>query len=205
MWLSKFLDLEEDFSEEIKKEIIERLERKKLTPLEFTVLEIIFNAKKISTDDVISKLNQHFAGSFEAKSGTIKPILSKLKKKRFLQTKKEPSPLGPLKKVHSVTDAGKEILKTKVSQNFEEQVEFIKNFLIELLAIYIQTGAEDEKENKLLEVQELLDNAFSSIKTTVFVKIVLGGMCPDCGEKLKSESSNYCSNCGFKLREIIEI
>jgi DNA-binding PadR family transcriptional regulator len=205
MWLSKFLDLEGDFSEEIKAKIIQSLDRKKLTPLEFTVLEILFNVKKISTEDLIRKLNDHFAGSFEAKAGTIKPILSKLKKKGFLGAKKEPSPLGPLKKVYWVTDAGREILQTNVSRNFEDQVEYIRNFLIELVAIYIQSVPEKERETKLLEAQTLLDNAFSSIKTTVFVRIVLGGECPDCGQQLQGDNSNFCSNCGFKLKEIIEI
>ena len=49
MWLGKFLDLKADINEmasEIRKKILANLKGKhKLTPLEFTILEFIFNNK----------------------------------------------------------------------------------------------------------------------------------------------------------------
>ena len=46
MWLGKFLDLEEDINElrsRIKKGIFDNLKKNKLTPLELTIIERIFN------------------------------------------------------------------------------------------------------------------------------------------------------------------
>ena len=86
MWLSKFLDLKEDvkgLTEDIKDAIFKDLKKERLTPLEFTILENVFNAEKITGYDLIQRLNDQFAGTWEAKSGTIYPILSKLKKNGF--------------------------------------------------------------------------------------------------------------------------
>ncbi len=117
---------------------------------------------------------------------------------------KKKTPMAPLKKKYLLTDSREKILQMKISQNFETQVGYLKDSLVELVANYIQSVAEEEREEKLLEVQNVLDEKFGSIKTTVFVKIVLEGKCPDCEAKLDGENSNFCSNCGFDLKEIME-
>ena len=81
MWLGKFLDLEDDINElrsRIKEELLNSLLKNKLTPLEFTIIESIFNSKQLSGYDLIKNLNRHFAGTWEAHSGTVYPILSNL-------------------------------------------------------------------------------------------------------------------------------
>ena len=80
---------------------------RKLTPLEFTIIETIFNNQQISGYDLIRILNDHFAGTWEAQSGTIYPILSKLKRDGFLAIKNVKSPVGPIKKVYSLTEAAR--------------------------------------------------------------------------------------------------
>ncbi|MFX1324911.1 MAG: PadR family transcriptional regulator, partial [Promethearchaeota archaeon] len=102
MWLGKFLDIEDDLEElksEIKQELLDSLQKNKLTPLEFTIIETIFNSKQLSGYDLIRNLNRHFAGTWEAQSGTIYPILSKLERNGFLSAQKVKSPIGPLRKV----------------------------------------------------------------------------------------------------------
>jgi len=173
MWLSKFLEidnLKDEVSKEIIKEFIEQSGKKKFTPLEFTILEIIFNSKLISTDDLILKLQEHFVGLWETESKTVKPILSKLKGKGFLKTEHTKTPLGPRTKVYFVTQAGKEILKAKVNENFADQFKLLKNFLIELSSMYVGLFPENEKEEKLSEVQNLLDEIMKSIKGELISK-----------------------------------
>ncbi|MHA2393186.1 MAG: PadR family transcriptional regulator, partial [Promethearchaeota archaeon] len=114
MWLGKFLDMEDDIEElksKIKEEILDSLQKSKLTPLEFTIIETIFNSKQLSGYDLIKNLNRHFAGTWEAHSGTVYPILSKLERDGFLKAQKIKSPIGPLRKVYSLTEAGEELLK----------------------------------------------------------------------------------------------
>ena len=83
MWLGKFLDLEDDIEmlrSKIKKEIFKKIKKRRLTPLEFTIIEVIFNSNALSGYDIIQTLNKHFAGTWKARSGTVYPILSKLER-----------------------------------------------------------------------------------------------------------------------------
>ncbi|TFG25548.1 MAG: PadR family transcriptional regulator [Promethearchaeota archaeon] len=207
MWLGKFLDLKEDIKDmafEIRKKIKENIKGKqKLTPLEFTILEFIFNNKGFSGYDLIQRLNDHFAGSWTAQSGTIYPILSKLKSKGFLKIKQVKSEIGPLKKVYFLTDSGERILKVKVNNNFREQMKFIKNFLIELTYVYIHSLSDDAEEKeidgRIEEVQELLKKTFNGVIKGIPSK--MGGKitCPGCCAELDQREASYCSFCGIKL------
>lgn len=104
MWLGKFLDLEQDLKDlrsKIKKGLLDKITKDKLTPLEFTIIETIFNSKELSGYDLMVNLNKQFAGTWEAHSGTIYPILRKLENNGFLKAKTVKSPIGPLRKVYS--------------------------------------------------------------------------------------------------------
>ena len=166
MWLGKFLDLEEDIKElrsKIKEELFDNIKKNKLTPLEFTIIESIFNNKKLSGYDLINSLNKHFAGTWKAQSGTVYPILSKLKKNGFLSIEHVKSEIGPIKKVYSLTEAGEELLKVKVNKNFREQIQFIENFLTELSTIYIRSIPEEKKVKEIEEVKDLLKKTLESV------------------------------------------
>ena len=167
MWLSKFLDFEEDIKDlrtKIKEEIFDNIKKSKLTPLEFTIIESIFNNEKLSGYDLINNLNKHFAGTWKAQSGTVYPILSKLKKTGFLNIEHVKSAIGPIKKVYSLTEAGEELLKVKVNKNFQEQLNFIENFLVELTSIYILSFSKEIREKKLDEVQKSIKETFENVK-----------------------------------------
>ncbi len=204
MWLGKFLDLKDDLKEltaELKTKIFEGIKKSKLTPLEFTILENIFNSqeKGLYGYDLIDSLNQHFAGTWEARSGTIYPILSKLKRDGFLDRKMVKSPLGPIQKVYALTEAGERIIKRKVNKNFLDQIAFMRNFILELTTIYLKTIPEDQLEDKKAQVYEELDKAFEMIKNTVSKNGGYKVECPSCNEEMDRRGSAYCSFCGTSL------
>ena len=205
MWLSKFLNLKDDIkslSSDIKAEILGVLKKDKLTPLEFTILEHIFNNRQISGYDLIKNLNEHFAGTWEAQSGTIYPILSKLKRNGFLETKTVKSPIGPLKKIYYLTKAGEQILKVKVNKNFLDQVKFMENFLIELASIYIHSFPEKEKDEKIQEVEELMKQTFDNLIEGIPLSVAFKIRCPQCNAELDRSNAAFCSICGASLKPL---
>lgn len=199
MWLGKFLDLEEDIGKVIKKELFRDIKKKKLTPLEFTIIESIFQAHEISGYDLIQKLDKHFAGTWKASSGTIYPILSKLKYNGFLTIREVKSPIGPLKKVYSLTEAGEEILKRKVNVNFSKQLEFIENFLTELASIYIESFDDkfkkEETKSVLNTLQEMFNRVLQNVPTGRPLK-----KCPSCDNEIDNSKAVFCPICGAQLR-----
>ena len=202
MWSGKILYLKEDIKNlksEIKGVLFNNIKKDKLSPLEFTILENIFNNKALSGYDLIKNLNKHFAGTWKARSGTIYPILYRLKKNGFLQTRDVKSPIGPIKTLYQLTKAGKHILKRKVNNNFTDQVNFIKNFLTELSSIYIYSFPEKEIEYQINEVKKILRNTFEKIIEDIDIpsSVKLSEKCPKCGvEYSLKEGNKYCSNCG---------
>lgn len=202
MWLGKFLDLEEDLNElrsKIKDELFKNLKKNKLTPLEFTIIETIFNYQMISGYDLIKVLNEHFAGTWEAQSGTIYPILSKLKSDGFLKISQVKSPIGPIKKVYSLTKIGEELLKVKVNKNFHDQLKFVENFLRELSSIYIHSLSQEEKEQNILEVQNLLDETIQKVIEALPTTVEFKVKCSECGVELRREGAQFCAFCGTPL------
>jgi len=202
MWLNKFLDLEEDLENlrsTIKEEVFDNIKKYRLTPLEFTIIESIFNTKRISGYDLIRILNEHFAGTWKAQSGTIYPILSKLKKNGFLKIERVRSEIGPVKKVYTLTEVGEELLKVKVNKNFQDQLNFIENFLVELSSIYIHSFSEEKNEERINVVQDsirkTLENVIKNIPPTVKFKT----LCPKCDTEFDRNTVKYCSECGTPL------
>ncbi|MFX1554298.1 MAG: helix-turn-helix transcriptional regulator [Promethearchaeota archaeon] len=202
MWLSKFLDLEEDLKNlrsKIKEEVFDNIKKNRLTPLEFTIIEAIFNSKRIYGYDLIRILNDHFAGTWTAQSGTIYPILSKLKKNGFLKIERAKSDIGPLKKVYSLTKAGEELLKVKVNKNFQDQLNFIENFLVELASVYIHSFSEEIKEGKIDEVQNSIKKALENVIKKIPPTVEFKSLCPNCGARHDRNIMKYCSECGTAL------
>jgi len=203
MWLGKFLDLEEDIEElrsKIKKEIFANITKNKLTPLEFTIIEVIFNSQALSGYDLMQALNKHFAGTWEAKSGTIYPILSKLEKNGFLKSKMVKSPIGPLRKLYTLTKAGEELLKLKVNKNYSEQLLLIENFVVELSSIYIQSHPKENRKEIIAEVHELLTESFDRIKETIPSTLKFKTKCSNCGSEIERKVF-YCPFCGIQLAQ----
>ncbi|MBD3194222.1 MAG: zinc-ribbon domain-containing protein [Candidatus Lokiarchaeota archaeon] len=202
MWLNKFLDVEDDIEklrENIETNIFSNIKKKKLTPLEFTILEAIFNLKTISGYDLIRVLNEQFAKTWKASSGTVYPILSKLEKNGYLESKKVKSPIGPLKSVYSLTDAGKKLIETKVSDNFVDQLQYIENFLTELSLIYINSSEDNQKDEEAEKVNNLLKDMLSNILKRIPTNMKYPRYCPECGSKINKKGVEFCSYCGTKL------
>ena len=201
MWLGKFLDLEEDIKElrsKIEKDLFQGIKKSKLTPLEFTIIETIFNCKELAGYDLILNLNKHFAGTWEAQSGTVYPILSKLKRDGFLDSRQVKSPIGPIRKVYSLTEAGEHILKIKVNKNFEDQLKFMGNFLIELSSIYVQSHPKEEKEEIIIEVQKSIKKILETVVEAIPSTLKYKRKCEKCGSEIERIAS-FCSFCGATM------
>ena len=206
MWLGKFLDFEEDLKNlrsKIKDEIFKNIKKSKLTPLEFTIIENIFNSKQLSGYDLIKNLNKHFAGTWEAHSGTVYPILSKLEKDGFLKAMKVKSPIGPLRKLYSLTKAGEELLKHKVNKNYLDQLKFIENFLVELSSIYVHSFSPEEKEEKIEEIRKALEETLKNVMDIIPIALEFRTVCYKCGSEIGREVT-YCPKCGVSLFDNIE-
>ena len=201
MWLAKFLDLEDDIEElrsKVKQEIFENITKSKLTPLEFTIIEIIFNSQALSGYDLIQALNKHFAGTWQAKSGTIYPILSKLERNGFLKSKTVRSPIGPLRKLYTLTNAGEELLKLKVNKNYSEQLLLIENFVVELSSIFIKSFPKEDREEVIEEVETEITKCFERIKESIPPTLNFRAKCLNCGSEIGRKVA-YCPQCGTQL------
>ena len=201
MWLGKFVDLEDDLIELRNKkdhEIFKKIKLTKLTPLEFTIIETIFNIGGISGYDLIQNLNKHFAGTWVAQSGTIYPILTKLEKDHFLQSNMIKTPIGPLRKVYFLTDAGEAILKLKVSKNFNDQLKFMENYLVELSSVYIRSNPRSERKIQMKLVEDTLKNSFQNITEMIPSIMEYKITCENCSSEIVRKAL-YCPYCGYEL------
>jgi len=206
LWLGKFLDIENDIEElrsKVKQEILETITKSKLTPLEFTIIEIIFNSEALSGYDLIQTLNKHFAGTWEAKSGTIYPILSKLKRNGFLNSKMVKSPIGPLRKLYTLTNEGEALLKLKVNRNYSEQLLLIENFIVELSSIYIKSYPKEDRQEVIEEVEATLSKSFERIKESIPSTLKFRAKCSNCGSEIGRKVVN-CPRCGNQLSSVEE-
>jgi PadR family transcriptional regulator len=101
--------------------------------------------------EMIQALNVLFAGSWEAKSGTIYPILSKLEgKKKLLIGVRKKSPLGPVKKVYNLTQLGRDCIDKVISENIQSDIDFILHFF-NLLTPFVQYEKDDAKSDEIFE------------------------------------------------------
>ncbi|TET03281.1 MAG: hypothetical protein E3J90_01925 [Promethearchaeota archaeon] len=200
MWLGKFLDFEDikDLGTKLQKELFQGIKKYKLTPLEFTILETVFNCRELAGYDLILNLNKHFAGTWEAQSGTVYPILSKLKRDGFLDSRPVKSPIGPIRKVYSLTEAGEHIIKTKVNRNFEDQLNFVRNVLIELSSIYVQSHPKEEKEDIIIEVQKSIKKILETVIETIPSTLRHKRKCEQCGSEIERIAA-FCSFCGATM------
>ena len=201
MWLGKFVDIEEDLGElkeQIEKEIFKNIKKSKLTPLEFTIIETVFNFRGLSGYDLIQNLNKKFAGTWVAQSGTIYPVLSKLERDGFLRSNMVKTPIGPLRKVYFLTEAGEEIIKLKVNKNFHDQLKFLENFLVELSSVYIRSNPRSERKEQVKILEETLKEAFQNVMERIPSILEYKDICDNCGSEIGRKVA-FCPYCGFEL------
>ncbi len=102
--------------------------------------------------EMIQKLNELFAGSWKAKSGTIYPILSKLEKnKKLISGERKQSPLGPVKKVYILEDLGRECIDSIIYERFEGDIEFVMRYLNLLTPFLVKQDNNDIKSDEIFE------------------------------------------------------
>jgi DNA-binding PadR family transcriptional regulator len=103
----------------------------KLSPLEFMILLKIYEGDKIGISgyDLMSELTITFAGMWSAKSGTIYPLLNRMKERELIIAQDVKSELGPAKKVFKLTELSKTIIEELILDNFEPELKFFSNYL----------------------------------------------------------------------------
>jgi PadR family transcriptional regulator PadR len=98
--------------------------------LEFCILLVISKQEKIYASEILKRLKQ---SDLIVVEGTIYPLLSRLKNSGLLEYSWEESKEGPPRKYYSLTDKGKEYLKSldaswkKLSQSIESLKKNNKN------------------------------------------------------------------------------
>ena len=113
------------------------------------------------------------------------------------------TPIGPLRKVYFLTEAGEAILKLKVSKNFNDQLKFIENYFVELSSIYIRSNPRSERMVQLKLVEDTLKNSFQNITEMIPSTMEYKITCENCSSEIDRKAL-YCPYCGFRLNLNIE-
>jgi len=109
---------------------------------------------------MIQQLNQLFAGSWFAKSGTVYPILSKLEKnKKLITGERKQSPLGPVKRVYILENLGRECIDSVIYERFEGDIEFVMRYLNLLTPFLVRPRNNDD--NIKNNTDEIFDKMMS--------------------------------------------
>ncbi|MFX0132372.1 MAG: PadR family transcriptional regulator [Candidatus Hodarchaeota archaeon] len=166
MWKDKILDITRA-PDKLQTAVMGKIKKHKLSPLEFTILQTIFNNKQVSVYDIIEKLNEHYAGTWNARKPTVFPILSKLKRAGFLELKKVKIRGFPIIKVYRLTEEGEKVITTQISKNFEEQVQFIRNTLIELIKTYVNSHEGEQKKATHNSVEKLMKDLLQEVVESI--------------------------------------
>lgn len=186
----------------------------KLSPLEFIILLRGYQSEKvgISGYDLINELNRATVGLWTAKSGTIYPILTRMKQKNLIAIFDVRSELGPSKKVYKVTDLAKEVIEAMVMDNFKPELIFFENYLDFVVNTLMKISHRNpESKVNLKEVktalgsfqvtienmQEILENAIVDQETIEnHVRV-----CMKCNGEIDNLEANFCPNCGNAFDE----
>jgi DNA-binding PadR family transcriptional regulator len=101
--------------------------------------------------EMMRDLNELFMGSWEAKSGTIYPILSKLaSQKDMLVGQRAKSPLGPVKIVYYLTKHGRETIDAVIQESIQSDFDFMTRYF-NLLTPFIQHIPDENQAKALFE------------------------------------------------------
>jgi DNA-binding PadR family transcriptional regulator len=163
-----------------------------LSPIEVLILAQLRSRQLRNNDqdvgqygyEMIKELNDIFAGSWEAKSGTIYPILSKLQsKKGMLESYRMKSELGPVKNVYNLTEKGRSTIDQIIEQNFETDVNFILNY-VDLLTPFLDEELWTREERE--DIFELITSIPARAATIAMSKSVT-----EVDRKLRNEKLTH--------------
>jgi hypothetical protein len=113
------------------------------------------------------------------------------------------TPIGPLRKVYFLTEAGEEILKLKVNKNFHDQLKFIENFLVELSSVYIRSNPSSERKEQIKTLEDTLKESFQNIIERIPSILEFKERCENCGSEI-GRKAVYCPYCGEGLSSDIQ-
>ncbi len=106
--------------------------------------------------EMIQNLNELFAGSWKAKSGTIYPILSKLEQnKKLITGERKQSPLGPVKRVYTLEDLGRECIDYTIYNRFEGDIEFVMRYLNLLTPFLVRHDDNDDSDGVFEKIMSI--------------------------------------------------
>ncbi len=179
-----------------------------VSPIEYIIMAHLRSRERRNVDqapvgqygyELIKELNSLFEGSWVAKSGTIYPLLTKMDNdKDLLKAEKKKSPLGPIKKIYTLTEDGRHLIDSIIRENFDADKAFIDKYLalLNVFEPYI-----NKKEDIVEDSSYLSDEKprISNSKTKSKKKKPQGKeserFCPNCGENIQ-EISKFCIFCG---------
>ena len=131
-----------------------------LSPIEVLIL-VQLRSRELRNDgepvgqygyEMIQQLNELFAGSWKAKSGTIYPILSKLEQnKKLITGERKQSPLGPVKRVYILEDLGRKCIDYIIYERFDGDIEFVMRYLNLLTPFLVKQENNSIKSDEIFE------------------------------------------------------
>jgi DNA-binding PadR family transcriptional regulator len=173
-----------------------------VSPIEYIILahlrrREILNKGEIGQygNELIGEFNKLFDGVWEAQSGTIYPILSKMddyRTKNLIKGEEKKTPLGPVKKVYTLTDNGRDIINRIIIEKYEAEQNFLERYLD-----FLKTFKEFVEAEKSKHVGESDTKDISSIFNDVDKKKF---PCPACKSTLV-EGVTFCYSCGKKIEK----
>jgi len=171
-----------------------------ISPLEYIILAHL-RKRELENQEIIGQygnemireLNKLFEGVWEAQSGTIYPILSKMedyRAKNLLKGENKKSELGPAKKVYTLTDNGRDIINRIIIEKYEAEQNFLERY-----GEFLKSFKEFVEMEKSKHAGEQDTKNVSSLFKDVDKK---GFPCPACKTMLV-EGVAFCYSCGAKV------
>ena len=179
----------------------------KLSPLEFMILLKIYEGDNvgISGYDLMSELTITFAGMWSAKSGTIYPLLNRMREKELIIAKDVKSEIGPAKKVFSLTELSKALIEEIILDNFEPELRFFSNYL-DFVSRMIMKLSERHSIGpiNLQQVKSALE-LFSTHVNEIDLNLcdfmnINKVNCENCGTEVDKLVARFCPKCGEEVK-----
>lgn len=159
----------------------------------------------ISGYDLMSELTITFAGMWSAKSGTIYPLLNRMKERELITAQDVKSEIGPAKKVFKLTELSKSLIEEIILDNFEPELKFFSNYL-DFVSRMIMKLSERKTIGPLnLEQVKTALELFSTHVSEIDLNLSdfmndNRVNCENCGSELDRLVAKFCPKCGSEVK-----
>ncbi|MHA1734038.1 MAG: PadR family transcriptional regulator [Promethearchaeota archaeon] len=102
--------------------------RKGGSPLEYVLL-LLLRGRKLHGYELIGQLNALFGDLWKATTGTVYPVLSKMRKKELVSEEIRKSPIGPVKKVYRLAPKGELLLHQTLRDVILPEIAFVGRYV----------------------------------------------------------------------------